>query len=183
MNAEQVVQALVTPGTGIIFKILDRIQSIENHNGEADNVLKVHGNAIASLNEAIEGLRSEIATLIDGTNELSKRLDQLHEHIEHLAAAKRSRSKKKEEQPAPAVEEPAEVVDPTAPAYEPGLVPDTVAGVEMTGKVVLNIRNNIRVLTVAQAKLLDPETPPEVYDFVAGLTDDEVDAIVAKFPG
>lgn len=176
MNAEQVVQALVTPGTGIIFKILDRIQSIENHNGEADNVLKVHGNAIASLNEAIEGLRSEIATLIDGTNELSKRVDQ-------LAAAKRSRSKKKEEQPAPAVEEPAEVVDPTAPAYEPGLVPDTVAGVEMTGKVVLNIRNNIRVLTVAQAKLLDPETPPEVYDFVAGLTDDEVDAIVAKFPG
>ena len=176
MNAEQVVQALVTPGTGIIFKILDRIQSIENHNGEADNVLKVHGNAIASLNEAIEALRSEIATLIDGANELSKRVDQ-------LAAAKRSRSKKKEEQPAPAVEEPAEVVDPTAPAYEPGLVPDTVAGVEMTGKVVLNIRNNIRVLTVAQAKLLDPETPPEVYDFVAGLTDDEVDAIVEKFPG
>lgn len=176
MNAEQVVQALVTPGTGIIFKILDRIQSIENHNGEADNVLKVHGSAIASLNEALEGLRSEIATLIDGTNELAKRVDQ-------LAAAKRSRSKKKEEQPVPAVEEPAEVVDPTAPAYEPGLVPDTVAGVEMTGKTVLNIRNNIRVLTVAQAKLLDPETPPEVYDFVAGLTDDEVDAIVAKFPG
>lgn len=195
MNTEQVVQALVAPNTGVIFKILDRIQSIENGNTSVatavESLRTVSEKSGAAVSRAVtDSLNavSKVTAIEKALNDLADKVAALATRVEELAAApapKRTRKKKEpapeEPAPAPVAEEP-EVIDPEAPAYEPGLVPDEVAGVAMTGEVVLSVRNNIKVLTLDLAKTLDPDMPSEVYDFVAGLSDDEVDAIVEKFP-
>lgn len=199
MNTEQVVQALVAPNTGVIFKILDRIQSIENGNtsvaAAVESLRTISEESGAAVSRAVtDSLNavSKVTAIEEALTDLTEKVAALAARVEELAAApapapKRTRKKKEPEPapeepaPAPVAEEP-EVIDPEAPAYEPGLVPDEVAGISMTGEVVLSVRNNIKVLTLDLAKTLDPDMPSEVYDFVAGLSDDEVNAIVEKFP-
>lgn len=196
MNTEQVVQALVAPNTGVIFKILDRIQSIENGNtsvaAAVESLRAISEESGAAVSRAVtDSLNavSKVTAIEASLADLTEKVAALAARVEELAAApapapKRTRKKKEPEpapEPAPIAEEP-EVIDPEAPAYEPGLVPDEVAGIAMTGEVVLSVRNNIKVLTLDLAKTLDPDMPSEVYDFVAGLSDDEVNAIVEKFP-
>lgn len=196
MNTEQVVQALVAPNTGVIFKILDRIQSIENGNtsvaAAVENLRTISEESGAAVSRAVtDSLNavSKVTAIEASLADLTEKVAALAARVEELAAApapapKRTRKKKEPEpapEPAPIAEEP-EIIDPEAPAYEPGLVPDEVAGIAMTGEVVLSVRNNIKVLTLDLAKTLDPDMPSEVYDFVAGLSDDEVNAIVEKFP-
>lgn len=196
MNTEQVVQALVAPQTGVIFKILDRLQKNEEQASKLETGIGAH---IITLEQTLEQCRQVINTHNDRMAALEQRLDeiagQLGDAIQRLSnlesapeaeAPKKRTRKKKEPEPEPAPEVPQvepEVVDPEAPAYEPGLVPDEVAGVPLTGKVVLSIRNNIKVLTLALAKQLNTEYPEELYDFVAGLSDEEAAAINEKFPG
>ncbi len=196
MNTEQVVQALVAPNTGVIFKILDRIQSIETGNASVASAVEslrtISEESGAAVSRAVtDSLNavSKVTAIEASLADLTEKVAALAARVEELAAApapapKRTRKKKEPEpapEPAPVAEEP-EVIDPEAPAYEPGLVPDEVAGIAMTGEVVLSVRNNIKVLTLDLAKTLDPDMPSEVYDFVAGLSDDEVNAIVEKFP-
>ena len=197
MNTEQVVQALVAPNTGVIFKILDRIQSIENGNTALATAVEslrstAEESGVTVARAVTDSLNavSKVTAIEEALTDLTDKVAALAARVEELAAApapapKRTRKKKEPEpapEPAPAPVEEPEVIDPEAPAYEPGLVPDEVAGIAMTGEVVLSVRNNIKVLTLDLAKTLDPDMPPEVYDFVAGLSDDEVNAIVEKFP-
>ena len=204
MNTEQVVQALVAPQTGVIFKILDRLQKNEEQASKLETGIGAH---IITLEQTMEQCRQVANTHNDRMAALEQKLSaldhQLNELIQRVAvletapkaeAPKRVRKKKVEPEPptidpnvpldepeVPQVE--PEVVDPEAPAYEPGLVPDEVAGVPLTGKVVMSIRNNIKVLTLSLAKQLNSEYPDELYDFVAGLSDEEAAAINEKFPG
>lgn len=192
MNTEQVVQALVAPQTGVIFKILDRLQKNEEQSSKLETGIGAH---IVALDQSSELHAHDISVLDEHITALEQKLEALIQRVAALEAKaeapKRSRKKAepKPEEPQAEVPQPEvpqvepEVVDPEAPAYEPGLVPDEVAGVQLTGKVVLSIRNNIKVLTLALAKQLNTEYPAELYDFVAGLSDEEVAAINEKFPG
>lgn len=189
MNTEQVVQALVAPQTGVIFKILDRLQKNEEQSSKLETGVGAH---IITLEQTLEQCRQVINTHNDRMAALEQKLEELIQRVAALETApeaeapKKRTRKKKEPEPEPVPEVPQvepEVVDPEAPAYEPGLVPDEVAGVPLTGKVVLSIRNNIKVLTLQLAKQLNTEYPEELYDFVAGLSDEEAAAINEKFPG
>ena len=192
MNTEQVVQALVAPQTGVIFKILDRLQKNEEQSSKLETGIGAH---IITLEQTLEQCRQVINTHNDSMAALEQKLEALIQRVAALETApeaeapKKRTRKKKEPEPEPEVPQAEvpqvepEVVDPEAPAYEPGLVPDEVAGVQLTGKVVLSLRNNIRVLTLQLAKTLNTKYPPELYDFVAGLSEEEVQAINQKFPG
>lgn len=191
MDANQVVAALVDPNTGVIVKMIDRLGKLE---GERATIANTVGELAQQVNTLEQGTGQHIVALGQRLEVLEATLNDLTARVINLEAApktetpKRTRKKKAEPEPEP-VHEPEvpqvepEVVDPEAPAYEPGLVPDEVAGVKLTGNVVMSIRNNIKVLTLQLAKTLNTEYPPELYDFVAGLTDDEAAAIAEKFPG
>ena len=196
MDANQVVAALVDPNTGVIVKMIDRLGKLE---GERATIANTVGELSQQVNTLEQGTGQHIVALGQRLDALETMLNDITERVIALESApkaeapKRTRKKKVAEPPAidpnvpldepevPQVE--PEVVDPEAPAYEPGLVPDEVAGVKITGNVVMSIRNNIKVLTLQLAKTLNTEYPPELYDFVAGLTDDEAAAIAEKFPG
>lgn len=188
MDANQVVAALVDPQNGVIVKMIDRLGRLE---GERATI----ANTVGELAQQVNGTGQRIVALEQRLDEIAGQLSETIQRIEEVRTAfaqlekmdtpkpKRTRAKKVEPAPEPEVPQvEPEVVDPEAPAYEPGLVPDEVAGVKLTGPVVLSIRNNIKVLTLQLAKTLNTEYPPELYDFVAGLTDDEAAAIAKKFP-
>lgn len=190
MDANQVVAALVDPNTGVIVKMIDRLGKLE---GERATIANTVGELSQQVNTLEQGTGQHITAIGQKLDALEAMLNDITERVIALESApkaeapKRTR-KKKVVEPEPEVEQPVpevepEVVDPEAPAYEPGLVPDEVAGVKITGNVVMSIRNNIKVLTLQLAKTLNTEYPPELYDFVAGLTDDEAAAIAEKFPG
>ena len=201
MNPEQVIQALVDPNNGVIVKMIDRIGKLEGERASIAEVVGQQSRDIDALddrtNRLEQGTGQHIIALEKELSELKENIDRLRmsfaslaDKLDKMEAAppKRSRKKKAEPEPEMPQVEPEvpqvepEVVDPEAPAYEPGLVPDEVAGVKITGNVVMSIRNNIKVLTLQLAKTLNTEYPPELYDFVAGLTDDEAAAIAEKFP-
>ena len=190
MDANQVVSALVDPKNGVIVKMIDRLGKLE---GERAAIANTVGELSQQVNTLEQGTGQHITAIGQKLDALEAMLNDITERVIALEsppkaeAPKRTRKKKvvepepEAEQPVPEVE--PEVVDPEAPAYEPGLVPDEIAGVKLTGSVVMSIRNNIKVLTLQLAKTLNTEYPPELYDFVAGLTDDEAAAIAEKFPG
>lgn len=203
MDANQVVAALVDPKNGVIVKMIDRLGKLEGERASIADAVGQQARDIDALDDRIikieQGTGQHITILGQQVDDFGKEIAALIERVAVLEAKaeapKRSRKKKAEPEP-PAIDpevpldEPTtipqvepEVVDPEAPAYEPGLVPDEVAGVKITGNVVMSIRNNIKVLTLQLAKTLNTEYPPELYDFVAGLTDDEAAAIAEKFPG
>lgn len=201
MDANQVVSALVDPKNGVIVKMIDRLGKLEGERASIADAVGQQARDIDALDDRIikieQGTGQHITLLGQQLDDFGKEIAALVERVAALEAKaeapKRTRKKKEPEPPAidpnvpldepevPQVE--PEVVDPDAPTYEPGLVPDEVAGVKITGNVVMSIRNNIKVLTLQLAKTLNTEYPPELYDFVAGLTDDEAAAIAEKFPG
>lgn len=198
MDTNQVVQALVDPKNGVIVKLIDRQGKLEGERAVIAETVSEQSKTMNKLTELFNDLSATVNTLMSGQNVTEQRIAALEQRLDEIAgqlgdliqsinapAPKRTR-KKKEPQPEEVKEEvpqvEVEVVDPEAPTYEPGLVPDEVAGVKLTGPVVMSIRNNIKVLTLALAKQLNTEYPSELYDFVAGLTDDEARAIAEKFP-
>ena len=207
MNSEQVIQALVDPKSGVLVKLIDRQGKLEADQAalaKTSNDLSGHVSELSQTINAVmsgQGITEQrIVALEQQLNEIAGQLGDAIQRIEEVRTAfaqlekmdtpkpKRTRAKKAEQpapepEPVPVPEVEPEVVDPEAPAYEPGLVPDEVAGVKLTGNVVMSIRNNIKVLTLALAKQLNAEYPDELYDFVAGLTDEEAQAIAEKFPG
>lgn len=185
MDANQVVAALVDPNTGVIVKMIDRLGKLE---GERAVIANTVGELSQQVSTLEQGAGQHITILGQQLDDFGKEIAALIERVATLEAKaeapKRTRKKKAEPEPEPEVPQvEPEVVDPEAPVYEPGLVPDEVAGVKITGNIVMSIRNNIKVLTLQLAKTLNTEYPPELYDFVAGLTDDEAAAIAEKFPG
>lgn len=200
MDTAQVVAALVDPNNGVIVKLIDRLGKLESEKATVANMVGEQARDIDALddrtNRLEQGTGQRIVALEQRLDEIAGQLSETIQRIEEVRTAfaqlekmdtpkpKRTRAKKVEPAPEPEVPQvEAEVIDPEAPAYEPGLIPDEIAGVKLTGPVVLSIRNNIKVLTLALAKQLNTEYPGELYDFVAGLTDDEAAAIAEKFPG
>lgn len=192
MDTNQVVQALVDPQNGVIVKMIDRLGKLEGERAAIANTVGEMSQQVSTLEQ---GIGQRIVALEQRLDELAGQLSETIQRIEEVRTAfaqlekmdtpkpKRTRAKKVEPASEPVPEVEPEVVDPEAPGYEPGLIPDEIAGVKLIGPVVLSIRNNIKVLTLALAKQLNTEYPPELYDFVAGLTDDEAQAIAEKFPG
>lgn len=188
MTTDELQNLLVAPGTGILSRMLDRIQNLNNRVGAVENDLpqRVHGSDFVEFQNIIGGELNDLKTTVASlANEIADVRTMLTSKLDDKP--KRSRAKKEApvEPDAPEkVREPEPAAEPVAePEPVQGSVPMEYEGVPITTDLVLSQRNNFRVLKDKALILqLEPELNPAVLDFVLALTEEQVQEVVKRDP-